>query len=247
MRIKRFEFGISIILLAFFAMAGAVMLLSAYGAACVAWGGYDVMPYSMAFGYVADNLLLFQASNIITWIFGFVWGFVIYMYLTGKKWTYWAALATSAVGFIFGLIPALIADTKNFTEPFEGIGSPHWGRTLINLLILIILLVILVVPYTRHTVKNFITRERLGSKMATNIAKQLMFMSIFFFWLAFVSFLGTSFLADAHVVNGINFWETIEIQFIGGIVTTITGSLMLTSGLIINQIKQRSILTRTIS
>ena len=37
MKIKRFEFTTNIILLAFFAMTGAIMLVSAYGAACITW------------------------------------------------------------------------------------------------------------------------------------------------------------------------------------------------------------------
>jgi magnesium-transporting ATPase (P-type) len=237
-KIKRFEFTTNIILIAFFAITGAVMLVSAYGAACVAWdpAWYDRFlpmppPGAYMFAHIRDNLLLYQASNIITWIFGFAWGGVIYGFLTARKWAFVSALASSAVGFIFGIIPALMSDTKAFTEPFEGIGSPHWGRTLLNLLVLILLVAVYLYPATRQGIKNFTSKE---NRMVRSLSTQLTTMSLFFFFLAFMSFIMTGFLADAHVVEGINVWQTIELQFMGGVAITIVGSTMLSGGLILH-------------
>lgn len=70
-------------------------------------------------------------------------------------------------------------------------------------------------------------------------------MSVFFIWFAFVSFLGTTFMAGAHVVDGINYWELVEIQSIGGYATAIAGSTFLASGLVTKYLKP-SVITTTI-
>ncbi|MHA2006740.1 MAG: hypothetical protein ACXABO_04335 [Promethearchaeota archaeon] len=241
-KIKRFEFTTNIILIAFFAITGAIMLVSAYGATCVAWdpAWYDrwiPMPPpdgTYMFAHVRDNLLLYQASNIITWIFGIAWGGVIYGFLTARKWAYVSALASSVIGFIFGIVPALMSDTKAFTEPFEGIGSPHWGRTLLNLLVMIILIVAYVYPATRQGIKNFTSKE---NRMVRSLSRQLTVMSAFFFFLGVMSFMMTGFLANAHVVEGINVWQTIELQMMGGIAVTVVGTSMLSGGLILHFVK----------
>ncbi|MHA1618890.1 MAG: hypothetical protein ACTSVZ_06370, partial [Promethearchaeota archaeon] len=68
-----------------------------------------------------------------------------------------------------------------------------------------------------------------------NIARQIMVMSLFFFWLSIVSFLGTNFMAGAHVVSSINIWQLVEIQTIGSYVTSAIGISMLGGGLIVKQ------------
>jgi hypothetical protein len=176
---------------------------------------------------VHDNLLLFQISNIVTWIFAFFWGFVIWSTLTQKKFAYWLALATSGISFVFGLIPALYADTNAFSDPFE-LGSPHWARTFANGLVLILL----VIPPVFKSMLAFTATE---NQMTGNIARQIVMMSIFFFWLSFVSFLGTNFMAGAHLVSSINIWQLVEIQTIGSYVTSAIGLTMLGGGLVVKQ------------
>lgn len=238
-KIKRYGLFTNIVLLAFFAMTAAVMLASAYGAACVAWdpARYTGMPYSL---YLEPNLLLFQASNVITWVAGAAWGGIIYMYLTARKFTYIAALIASFLGFIFGAIPGFIFDTMNFTKPFTGIGSPHWGRALLSLLTFILLLVFYLYPGTRRGIKAFMDKE---NRIAGTLSRQLIMMSVFFFWMAAVSFLGTTFMRDAHVIEGVNVWEFVGWQITTGYVITIIGSSMLVSGLIIHKFKPSKSLT----
>lgn len=253
MTIKRSEFATNFVMIALYAVTGALMLLSAYGATCIAWNpGYSVpipippppFDYRIMAPYVFANPMIFQISNIITWVGAFAWGLVIYAVLTQKKWSYWLALGTSAVGFIFGLIPAVIADSyaaENDNRAFE-IGSPHWARTFASALVLIILIVIFVISKVQK--KSVLKYAGLESAMVGNVARQLVMMSLFLFWLSFVSFLGTEFMAEAHVLQGINVWETLQIQSIGAWVTGISGGTMLTSGLIFNQVKSmRSIST----
>ncbi|MFX0012340.1 MAG: hypothetical protein ACFE9R_18655 [Candidatus Hermodarchaeota archaeon] len=64
-----------------------------------------------------------------------------------------------------------------------------------------------------------------------------MLISFILLWLSALSFLGTSFMADAHVVGGINVWQLVEIQSIGGFITLIGGGSTLSAGIIYNQIK----------
>jgi len=252
MKIKRFEFTTNIILLAFFAMTGAVMLVSAYGATCITWDEvnwlfrtYPAGPLAgtYMYPYIIDNLFIYRLSNIMTWAFGFVWGFVIYSFLTARKWAYISALISSVVGFVFGIIPALLSDTKGGTIPFEGIGSPHWGRTLLSLLTMGLLIIAYVLPGTRRGIKAFTAKE---NRMARALGTQLTYMSLFFFWLAFASFMGSEFMRGAHVVNGVNIWQTVQIQFMGGLVTTVIGSTMLSGGLILHFVKQAPKITKVI-
>jgi hypothetical protein len=44
-------------------------------------------------------------------------------------------------------------------------------------------------------------------------------------------------MASAHVLEGVNVWQTLEIQSIGTWATAIAGGTMLTSGLVFNQVK----------
>lgn len=265
MTIKRSEFATNFVMIALYAVTGALMLLSAYGATCIAWNpGYSVpipcppppFDYRIMAPYVFANPIIFQISNIITWMGAFAWGLVIYAVLTQKKWSYWLALGTSAVGFIFGLIPAVIADTyaaENYnsgstcapvmgTRAFE-IGSPHWARTFASALVLIILIVILVIATVQK--KSVLKYAGLESAMVGNVARQLVMMSLFLFWLSFVSFLGTEFMSGAHVLQGINVWETLQIQSIGAWVTAISGGTMLTSGLIFSRFKSMGTFSTT--
>jgi len=70
-------------------------------------------------------------------------------------------------------------------------------------------------------------------------------MALFFLWLGAASFLGSGFMADAHVVGGINVWEMIEIQTIGGVVTSLIGVSMLSTALIYSRIRPSSALITT--
>jgi hypothetical protein len=237
MKLKRSEFTTTFMMIALFAVTAALMLLSAYGAICVAWnpattyGTYPSPPFPpgvLMWPYVIDNLMLFKISNIVTWVFTFVWGIVIYCSLTQKKAAYLLALITSAISFVFGVIPAIIADTNNFTEEFS-IGSPHWGRTAANFLVFILLLL----PPVRKSLQKFVSAE---NRMTGNVAQQIMMMSMFFFWLSLASFLGTNFMASAHVISyGVNVWQLVEIQSIGAYTTLIAGASMLGGGFILKQ------------
>ena len=149
-----------------------------------------------------------------------------------------AALITSAAGFLAQAIPGLISDTKGFSIPFDGIGSPHWGGAMANLLVLIVLIIGLI-PFgknpIRNTVKSYTTSE---NKWGGTRAVQLMLMSTFLFWLAAVSFLGSTFMADAHTIDGVNVWQTVGYQFVGGAIIAVAGSSMLASGLILHLAKR---------
>lgn len=239
--IKRHEFGTNIVLIALYAVTGALLLLSAYGASCIAWDPVSrntFLPFPppgrYLWQYAIDNLLIFQISNVLCWVLAFGWGFVIYSVLTQRKWSYTLALVCSVLGFVAGIVPAVIADTNNFTEPFE-MGSPHWAKTIASTIILVVLVILLVVSRVQGVSVN--TYAGLESAVAGNVARQLVMMSIFLFWFAFVSFLGTEFMAGAHVVEGINVWELVRIQTIGGIATAISGGSLLASGLVVNLIK----------
>ena len=269
-RIKRSELIFNLIILALFAVVASTQLLSAYGAMCVAfdesyWAAVVPVPpghfltgppwnlpplvstMTIMFEYMATYGVLFQAMNIMTWILAFAWGFLLYVYFTKWPWKriFLIGIIVSALGFITGLIPGIIADTNGFTfqtwdmftqtyvaEAFE-IGSPHWGRTMANLLMLIVFLVMNFVPRLKTATKNFVE----VSDVAGRYVKQLIIMSMFFFWLGAASFLGTAFMADAHVVGGINVWQMVEVQFIGGVVTSAIGASMLSTALIYNFIR----------
>jgi len=276
-RLKRSELIFNIIILALFAVVASTQLLSAYGASCVAWDpsywsreiiASGPMPpegfiMSIMWPYMTEFGLLFQVMNVLTWIMAFAWGFLLYAYFTKWPWKriFLLGLIVSLVGFISGLIPALIADTNGFTflewdamgsgPPFFTdsqiwvtfefeIGSPHWGRTMGNALMILIFLVMNFVPRLKTSAKKFVEVRN----VAGQYVKQLIIMSLFFFWLGAASFLGTRFMADAHVVGGINVWEMIELQFIGGVVTSLIGASMLTTALIYSQIRPASVLTK---
>ena len=196
-RIKRSELIFNLIILALFAVVASTQLLSAYGAMCVVWNiptgmpsppfpadhsWWDMMTHAETFAWI------YQPSNIITWIVAFAYGFLIYAYLTKMPWKrfFLIAVITSAVGFITGLLPAIVSDTSGFTEAFE-FGSPNWGRTIGNLLMLVVLVLMNFVPRFKVATKKFI-EER---SIAGQYVKQLIIMSLFFFWLAAASFLGT--------------------------------------------------------
>lgn len=242
-KIKRYGLFVNVILIAFFAMTAAVTLASAYGAACVVW---DPARYNSSV-YVKPFLLLFQASNVFSWIVGFLWGGIIYMYLTARKGTYLLAVITSALGFIFGVLPAWIFDTTNMmasmaagkwvSEPFTGIGSPNWGRALLNLLVLVILIVFYVYPGTKRQIKSFLSKE---NRIARAVPTQLIYMSMFFFWMGLFSLLSTTFMKDMHVVAGVNIWEFLEFQLLLGYFITAVGGTMLTSGLIVHFVHNRT-------
>jgi len=215
--------------------------------------GVDIM--TVMFPYLEVFGLLFQVMNVFTWILAFAWGFLLYLYFTKYPWKriFLAGIIISALGFITGLIPALIADTNGFTFlewkffpqgwvtfDFE-IGSPHWGRTMGNLLMVAIFLVMNFVPRLKVAAKKFVEVRNIAGQYV----KQLILMSLFFFWLGAASFLGTSFMASAHVVGGINVWEMVEVQFIGGVVTSLIGASMLSTALIYSQIRPSSALINT--
>jgi len=246
-KIKRYEFGINVIILVLFALAAAISLISAYGAACVAWDPtywarpiYAPFPpfpiVAIMFEYMGTYGVLFQVMNVITWVTAFITAFLIYAYLTGflGKYIWYIALGTILLAFIAGLIPAIIADTNGFTEPFE-MGSPHWAKTIVNMLVLIVLVVVIFFDLIKVTsFKSFTAKD---NRFSGNVGRQLMLVSFILLWLSAISFLGTTFMADAHVVGGINVWEMIEIQSLGAYITMVGGVATLSSGLIYNRIK----------
>ena len=229
MNIKRSQFSTTFVMIALYAITAAVQLLSAYGSVCVTWN--YAMPYTMSFPYVGENLFLFKLSNIVAWLCAFFWGFVIYCTLTQKKMAYILALISSFLSFVFGLIPAMLADlSKVDAETAFSIGSPHWGKTMASALVLILL----IIPPVRNSLQTFVSTE---NKMTGNISRQIMMMSLFFFWFSFVSLLGTNFMAGAHMVNGVNYWQLVEIQSIGTYVTAFAGISMLGGGFLVKQFK----------
>ena len=268
-KIKRFEFSTTIIMIAFFAIVAGIMLLSAYGWSCVAtdatrWGAISEYPgrgapvqYNyIAYSWYVQSGILLQILYAATWILCGAWALVIYAFLTNRKWAYISALTVSAISFIVGMIPAILSDTRGFTfiETRDtagnlimdvlvavefGIGSPHWAKAFASLLVFIVIL-----PYPRSPItkslKSFSSPE---NKWAPGVARQLTYMSIFFLVLAAFSFLGSGFMADAHIVGGVNVWEIVAIQNIGGVVTTVVGSSMLVGGLLYKKFKSPQSLT----
>ena len=252
-RIKRSEFLFNIIVLALFAVAASTQLLSAYGAICTVWDfprpspvtGTMTGPGAGSFGNDVTKALfwIYQPSNIITWIVAFAYGLLIYFYLTKMPWKrfFIISISVTVVGFITGLLPALASDTSGFTVPFEGIGSPNWGRTIGNAIVIVTLLLMNFVPRLKVAAKSFI-EER---SVAGQYTKQLIIMSLFFFWLAATSFLGTEFMRGAHVIGGVNVWQTVDFQMLGGVITAIIGASIMSTALIYNQIRPSSALITT--
>jgi hypothetical protein len=267
-RIKRSELMFNLIILAMFALVASFQLLSAYGASCVVWDStwwgnivYAPSPpfppgwiASIMFTYMVEWGLLFQIMNVFTWILGFAWGFLLYAYFT--KWPlkriFIAGMVVAALGLVTGLVPALIADL-NYTPvqgltgltwdmttqswvpaPFE-IGA-NWSRVIPNAIMLGVLLVLYFVPRFKVAATKFLEERSIVGQYV----KQLILMSLFFFWLGAVSFLGTEFMRAAHVEGGINVWQTIDLQFYGGVVTTAIGATMLSTALIYHKIRPTS-------
>ncbi|MHA1235201.1 MAG: hypothetical protein ACTSQL_08980 [Promethearchaeota archaeon] len=250
-RIKRSELIFNIIVLALFAVVAATQLLSAYGAMCVVWDiptgmpsppfpadmtWWDSMTHAATFSWI------YQPSNVISWIVAFAYGFLIYAYFTKMEWKrfFLIAVIVSALGFLTGLFPALVSDTSGFTEAFD-FGSPNWGRTIGNALMLVVLVMMNFVPRFKVATKKFMEERNIAGQYV----KQMILISLFFFWLAAVSFLGTEFMRSAHVVGGINVWTTVDFQMVGGVVTALIGTSMLSTALIYNQIRPSSALITT--
>jgi hypothetical protein len=250
-KIKRYEFGINIVILILFALAAGISLLSAYGAACVAWDPtYWARPVyapsppfppgtilAYMFAYMATFGPLFQVFNIITWITAFVMAFLIYAFLTGflSRFIWPIALVNSFLAAAAGLIPAIIADTNGFTETFD-MGSPHWAKAIVNTLVFVVLVVVFLLDTFKVTsFKSFTAKD---NRFSGNVGRQLMLVSFILLWLSALSFLGTTFMAEAHVSGGINVWQTIEIQSLGAFITLFGGVSTFSAGLIYNQIKR---------
>jgi hypothetical protein len=104
---------------------------------------------------------------------------------------------------------------------------------------MIVLVLTAAIPAFRRASKNFIE----ASDVSGRYVKQLIYMSLFFFWLAATSFLGTEFMRGAHVIDGVNVWQTVDFQMLGGVITSIIGASMLSTALIYNQIRPSSALT----
>ena len=247
-RIKRSEFIFNIIVLALFAIVASTQILSAYGAICTVWDlprgpGFPIPNSTWGNDTVRALSWLYQPSNVVTWIVAFAYGVLMYLYLTKMPWKrfFLIAMAVALAGFITGLLPALASDTSGFTVPFEGIGSPNWGRTIGNAIMMVLLVVMNFVPRLNVATKKFI-EER---SIAGQYVKQMILISLFFFWLAATSFLGTQFMRDAHVVDGINIWTTVDFQFAGGVITAIIGASIMSTALIYNQIRPSSALITT--
>jgi len=237
----------NLIILALFAVVASTQLLSAYGAICVVWDlpvnpmmSWWDMPTQ---AHVASFGWIYQSSNIITWICAFAYGFLIYSYFTKMPWKrfFIIAMVVSFLGFISGLLPSLISETKGFTVAIEGMTTPNWGRTIGNALMLVVLLAMNFVPRFKVATKKFIEERNIAGQYV----KQMILVSLFFFWLAAVSFLGTEFMRGAHVVDGINVWTTVDFQFLGGVITALIGTSMLSTALIYNQIRPSSALVTT--
>jgi len=250
-RIKRSELIFNIIILALFAVTAATQLLSAYGAMCVVWDiptGMPSPPFPAdhtwwdMMSHAADFSWIYQPSNVITWIVAFAYGFLIYSYFTKMAWKrfFLIAMIISLLGFLSGLFPAIVSDTSGFTEAFD-FGSPNWGRTIGNALVMVVLLMMNFVPRLKVATQKFI-EER---SVAGQYVKQMILMSLFFFWLAAVSFLGTEFMRSAHTVGGINVCTSVDFHFLGGVITAIIGTSMMSTALIYNQIRPSSALITT--
>lgn len=249
-KIKRYEFGINVVILILFALSAGISLLSAYGASCVAWdtswwarpvyGPSPPLPpgtiVAIMFEYMGTFGTLFQVFNIITWITSFITAFLIFAYLTGflSKFIWIIALVNSFLAAAAGLIPAIIADTNGFTEAFD-MGSPHWAKAIVNSLVFVVLLVVFLLDTFKVTsFKSFTAKD---NRFSGNVGRQLMIVAFIFLWLSALSFLGTTFMADAHVSGGVNVWQIIEIQSLGAFITLFGGISTLSAGLIYNQIK----------
>ena len=243
-RIKRSELIFNLVILALFAVVAATQLLSAYGAICVVWDlpANPMMTYWDMMTHAATFSWIYQPSNIISWIVAFAYGFLIYSYFTKMPWKrfFLIAVVVSFLGFITGLLPALVSDTSGFTEAFD-FGSPNWGRTIGNALMLVVLLMMNFVPRLKVATKKFIEERNIAGQYV----KQMILISLFFFWFAAVSFLGTEFMRGAHVIDGFNVWTTVDFQFLGGVITAIIGTSMLSTALIYNQIRPSSALITT--
>ena len=246
-RIKRTDFIFNIIVLALFAVSASTQILSAYGAICVVWDlprgpGFPVPGASWGNATVMGLKWIYQPSNIITWIVAFAYGLLMYFYLTKMPWKrfFIIAMVVTFAGFITGLLPALSSSTKGFTEEFGSMG-PNWGRTIANAIMMIMLLAMNFVPRLKGAVKSFI-EER---SIAGQYVKQMILISLFFFWLAATSFLGTEFMRDAHVIDGINVWTTVDFQFLGGFITAGIGASMLSTALIYGKIRPSPALITT--
>lgn len=231
-RLKRFEFITNAIIIALFGVAAGVLLLCAYGSTCVQFR-FSPAYWSMMFTWFPDFIVAYSVTYFLSWAIAFVWGFVIYSWLTQKRWAYLSALITSAAGFIVQAIPGVISDTDGFTVAFD-MGSPHWGGAMSNLVVLIVL-VVGIIPFEQNPVRNSIKSFTAGdNKWGGTRAIKLMLMSTFLFWLAAVSFLGSTFMADAHNIAGVNIWQTVGYQYVGGAIIAIAGTSMLASGLILH-------------
>ena len=252
-RIKRVDFLFNIIVLALFAIVASTQILSAYGAICTVWDFPRPSPVTGTMtgpgaGYFGNDVtrawsFIYQPSNILTWIVAFAYGALIYLYLTKMPWNrfFIIAMAVAFTGFITGLLPALLSDTTGFTVPFEGIGSPNWGRTIGNAIMMITLLAMNFVPRLKVAAKSFVEERNIAGQYV----KQMILISLFFFWLAATSFLGTQFMRDAHVIEGVNVWQLVDFQFVGGVITAIIGTSMLSTALIYSQIRPSSALITT--
>ena len=243
-RIKRSDFLFNIIVLALFAIAASTQLLSAYGAICTVWDFPRPGPPGSSFGNATTTAFswVYQPSNILTWIVAFAYGLLIYFYLTKMPWKrfFLISIIVTGVGFLTGLFPAILSDTAGFTEAFD-FGSPNWGRTIGNLIVIVTLLAMNFVPRLNVAAKSFV-EER---SVAGQYTKQLIMWSLFFFWLAATSFLGTEFMRGAHIIDGVNVWQTVDFQMLGGVITSIIGASMLSTALIYSQIRPSSALITT--
>jgi hypothetical protein len=177
---------------------------------------------------------IYQPANVVTWIIAFAYGALMYFYFTKMPWKrfFIIAIVVAFVGFMAGLLPALSSSTAGFTEEFGSMG-PNWGRTIANAIMMIMLLVMNFVPRLKGAVKSFV-EER---SIAGQYVKQMILISLFFFWLAATSFLGAEFMRDAHVIDGVNIWQTVDFQFAGGFITTAIGASMLSTALIYSKIR----------
>ncbi|MFX0135738.1 MAG: hypothetical protein ACFFDN_18995 [Candidatus Hodarchaeota archaeon] len=237
----------NIIILALFALVASTTLLSAYGSICTVYNlprASPPYPPGSTFGsaYVLAFQPLYITFNIMRWILAGAWGVLLYLYFTKWPWKriFIIGMIISVLGFVAGLVPLIISGTEGFTVPFD-IENPNLSVTFANFMAIIVFLLLNFVPRLKRATINYVEAR----SVAGQYVKQLLLMSLFFFWLGGITLLGSEFMRAAHIVDGVNVWQTIEIQFIGGVITTAIGASMLSTALIYHKIRPTSAPIRT--
>ena len=232
-RIKRSSFIINAMIITLMGVAAGTLLLTAYGSTCVQFR-FSPVYWTMMFPHYPDFIVAYSITYFLSWILAFVWGLVIYWWLTQKRFAHIFALAVSGLGFIAQAIPGVLSDTGGFSDPFD-FGSPHWGGAIANLLIFIVL-VIGLIPIKANPINNAI-KSATARDNKWGGSRQLTMVSMFLFWLAIVSFLGSTFMRDAHMVQGVNIWQAVGYQYVIGAIIAGVGTTTLTAAFVIHKVR----------